>query len=1263
MQPVTALRLIMVIVIAKCAISTCSTIEVVNSTSSCLSGVRCTTLLNCLENPGACFGSNIKLSFTDKHYTVENGNGALYVVSNISNLTLTGNNATILCTRRAGFAFINITSLKMQGLHLSRCGCIMPETIQSQVHLTRSLADASFFMSPGTRVALLFGYIDNLTLQNFKVDHSHGYGAVITNSKWVIISKSNFSFNNYLVLDCYKGTTFNITCCQALYYSPDDVDTEVAMNCNGGNLVIFDTDIVPYTSTTHTLISNTFITHGVNLDIQPAFNRSYAYTAGGLSIFIARQLHSGATFIQHSTIASNVGHIAANTVVYLLDYTGHNYFVQITHTGFYRGNSELQHFAKTAQSGGVTVMYGFVDEIQHRIYSGQRAHKKVFIDNCTFSGNMAYTAGALLFNSYIVRDKRLQATVRMYNCILQDNYGYDTILSLRGNLGNRVYNIDIQIHQVQLLDNNLLNQPMLNDVLIAYRHSPHISTLHIEGTRTVTCSGVTIRNNQLRGISAREISILTFQGTSNISGNSGTDGGGMQLDRVLILLPDSDTRLYMYDNRATLSGGGMYVVDSTTRKTIQFCFFNVRDGRCRLALPFHDRIVMRNNSASISGNSIYGGNIDGCQILDCNPELLTGLEAFKQVFSIPWNMSLTEVASDFRQLCFCINGRPACGMHTWSVETYPGEQLHVSAVAVGQLNGTTPAIVEIRINSEAPQSRVAEQERKQQVGVVCQKLNYTIHSLENTKMEIRIGIFLSSRGFISNRSILVSTAECPTGFELDKSLVCSCVNFLERNGISCFLDMQNFQRPSSSVWVGSNTINNEFLAHQNCPLHKCRSNVTTTFTFNATDHQCERGFAGIVCGGCRNNLSAVLGSNACKPCSNLYSLLVVSIFVLAGILLVLAMLYGDLTVNQGTFNGMIMYANIVHIHRMTFFGSTHSSVITVIIAWLNLDIGVELCFYDGLDFFTRACLQYLFPTYIISLSMFLLFLNWYTSLGAKTIGNNIASVTASLILLSYTKYLRIVSESLSFTAITSSLGHSKSVWLYDGNVPFMQDKHTALSIVALAVLVGCIIPFTALMVFERLLLSYKTRQILVRLQLTTLISIYQASYKNSLRWWTGMMLLVRVALVTLYQVNILGNQRLNLVIIVSLGLCILGTMWNMGSLYRTKYITMIEAFYIANLLLLAGWNVYISSARIRLILSYILVTAALMLFIATVLYHIITRLIRVVKEKRKVVRDQPVVMENMENSDYYEPTNAPPKSSYIRVTGNQQPLTKLLNNT
>lgn len=159
---------------------------------------------------------------------------------------------------------------------------------------------------------------------------------------------------------------------------------------------------------------------------------------------------------------------------------------------------------------------------------------------------------------------------------------------------------------------------------------------------------------------------------------------------------------------------------------------------------------------------------------------------------------------------------------------------------------------------------MAEQEGKQQVGVMCQKLKYTIQSLENTTMEIKIGIFLSSRGFISNRSILVSTEECPTGFELDKSLVCSCVTFLERNGISCFLDMQNFQRPSL-VWVGSNTVNNEFLAHQNCPLHKCRSNVTTTFTFNATNHQCESGFVGIVCGGCQQNLSAVFGSNACKP--------------------------------------------------------------------------------------------------------------------------------------------------------------------------------------------------------------------------------------------------------------------------------------------------------------------------------------------------------------------------------------------------------------
>ena len=74
--------------------------------------------------------------------------------------------------------------------------------------------------------------------------------------------------------------------------------------------------------------------------------------------------------------------------------------------------------------------------------------------------------------------------------------------------------------------------------------------------------------------------------------------------------------------------------------------------------------------------------------------------------------------------------------------------------------------------------------------------------------------------------------------------------------------------------------------------------------------------------------------------------------------------YLDLTVADGTLNGLIFYANIVKIDQAIIFSASQTNVITVLLAWLNLDLGMEVCFFERFDAHTRTWLQYLFPVYI-----------------------------------------------------------------------------------------------------------------------------------------------------------------------------------------------------------------------------------------------------------------------------------------------------------
>ena len=57
------------------------------------------------------------------------------------------------------------------------------------------------------------------------------------------------------------------------------------------------------------------------------------------------------------------------------------------------------------------------------------------------------------------------------------------------------------------------------------------------------------------------------------------------------------------------------------------------------------------------------------------------------------------------------------------------------------------------------------------------------------------------------------------------------------------------------------------------------------------------------------------------------------------------------------------YANIVAANSTIFFSLSEPSFPTVFVAWLNLDIGIiDVCFNDGIDVYTKTCLQLPFST-------------------------------------------------------------------------------------------------------------------------------------------------------------------------------------------------------------------------------------------------------------------------------------------------------------
>ena len=130
-----------------------------------------------------------------------------------------------------------------------------------------------------------------------------------------------------------------------------------------------------------------------------------------------------------------------------------------------------------------------------------------------------------------------------------------------------------------------------------------------------------------------------------------------------------------------------------------------------------------------------------------------------------------------------------------------------------------------------------------------------------------------------------------------------------------------------------------------------------------------------------------------RECTNHYILLLIP-FAVAGVLLIVFLSLTDMTVAAGTINGLLFYANVVMQNKATFFHPNASeSFLAVFMAWLNLDFGINSCFYDGLDAYVYMWLQFSFPMYIWFLAIAIILACRHFDFMNKLCGTNIVQVS------------------------------------------------------------------------------------------------------------------------------------------------------------------------------------------------------------------------------------------------------------------------------
>ena len=737
------------------------------------------------------------------------------------------------------------------------------------------------------------------------------------------------------------------------------------------------------------------------------------------------------------------------------------------------------------------------------------------------------------------------------------------------------------------------------------------------------------------------MSNITVIGNVTFSNNRATVGTAFMFFQDSILNLTENSHIHFINNRAT-NIGGVFYISTTVQYTLPLpkntCFFNTHGSRSKI------RFTFVNNSAGNGGDILYGSQL----ILGLDGDW-NCLEAFKSISASISQNSLSLISSDASRVCFCDKtGQPDCQrvfdptLHS----IYPGQTINVSAVVVGQDFGTVAGTVFAQF---LPTKGLLQLESSQYItGVTqckCSQLNYTIFfqaELSEVVLVLTVDNNYVSSIFSNDKTIdsqwktfynisdsalerltdlnhpvyvNISLLPCPAGFMLTSgpSFKCDCSELLHQvQTIHCYIQKQTIGR-SGLVWVGMlDEANGTVAVSEYCSLDYCRS-ADMNVTLNASDSQCNYNHSGILCGGCQPGLSLALGSTQCLQCSNMYLALLIP-FTLAGPVLVLFIKVLDLTISQGTLNGLIFYANIVKANEYIFlpWGQTHP--LGVFIAWLNLDLGVETCFCHGLSAYSKTWLQFVFPFYIWSIAGLIIIIAKYSDVVAKVMGNNSVPVLATLFFLSYAKLFRTIITALSYTIMHTSHG-PKAVWTADGNVDYLGPQHAPLFTTAVAVLLFLWLPYTLLLFLGQWLHRCNCRVIACLLmKRKPFLDAHYGPLKGKHHYWFGALHLVRAAIL-LISALVPANHASIIVLCILVFSVVLTHFGQM--VYRNLTVSVFDTSFFMNLALLAGTNLFISTVGGNpSVAAYTLCGLTFVQFIGLFLFKVFS----ILKRRERVMR-------------------------------------------
>ena len=1184
---------------------------------------QCHSLVNVLKNQSYYFDSNTTLEILPGTYYITENIGQL-VITEVNNFKIQGSslfngrpNATIICQSSAtlGFTFVKSLGVEISNIQIRQCSAIIHSELNSS--MLKNFTSRCNSVDSGNYHTLCYtflaSYRTELAIYRTAILHTKGIGLLGLGSRYLDISETTLAHNEVNCINFVNG---------------DDV-------------------------TSFTVSDSQIMFGGIGHD----FNFS-----SGMTLFIDLDRGSHDVILTNLKFENNKAqcgnlYIDANIVTYP------NFFLDAIHVNISISDiTSIQTPTDASQD-----MHGIIMKFDINLYSYKYYSNTILLpDNDNDDVNQRpRQVSIVLQNSYItggcihlpvsrVRREREMFKFEMKNIVVTEskcltalaiaNCDYKYADSMK-QITFSDLTITSSYHDIISVDDDCTFELKGKTLLTSNRGSVLVSggktiikdfanisgnvaqryesIFHISESSEVSFQGeIYFINNTGRQGGAISVSgaKITFKNRTTFVGNrANINGGAISLKEGSVITLEKDTHIIFKANVAREYGGAIYVEDD-----------GLHDGKnikCFIVTATHDdpyKVEFEHNSVGKAGPALFGGMIDWCT---------TDQGLKPQEFLAFMSGRSSSVSSQPYAVHMCTNSTINTTKTECHFKLFPGQTLEIEVATVGQMYGVAPA----SIRAKTTFGVIEQLQKIQNTENKCTKVMYTIKS-SNSNVTIVLSVEQQNIRRLQNGQdylkVNIVLLDCPLGFEFDrKQNICVCYHLLLQYGVECNLTTFTVNR-NAHQWIGASTKTRQNVAiHQHCPYDYCNS-FALSLNLSSPDDQCNYKRSGTLCGACQQGLSQVLGTSRCKKCSNMWLLLIV-VFALAGALLVAGLMLLNLTVTTGTINGLVFYANIVRANNAVFFPDKASnSFLSWFIAWLNLDLGVETCFYDGLDAYAKTWLQFTFPIYIWLLAALIIVSCKYSEKVANLFSKNAVQVLATLFILSYAKLLRVTITIFQPTQLVDGY----YMWHYDGNIDYFGKEHVPLMIVGLLFILF-FIPYTVILFgiqWLQYFSQYKAFNWVNRLK--PLFDAYTGPYKDSHRYWTGLLLLVRIGLFIVFSANVSGDPSTNLLAIIITISCLLAYLALFAGVYKTRLLNVLEYSFLLNLIIQSAAVLYttLTNGTVNIITNAS-VGIALSISAITVAYKCFMMIIKVLKVDKKIGaihflrKEEATALENVAN--------------------------------